>query len=84
MRHVIVPPPVRRAPPMDVVTTGSVLLRPYYPRHSVYKSEPVYAPAPAWRDEAVAVRPRITAPPVIIEERRIETTRRMLAPAPLN
>jgi len=79
MRRVIAP-----AHPANVVTTGRVLPRPFYQRHPVYKSEPVYAPAPAWRDEVVAVRPRFSAQPVIIEERRVETTRRILAPAPLD
>ncbi|HEX2554998.1 MAG TPA: hypothetical protein VHL98_14960 [Microvirga sp.] len=84
VRRVIVPPPVRRPPVDVVVTTGTVPPRAYGPRYPVYKSEPVYAPAPAWRHEVVAVRPRIPAPPVIIEERRVETTRRILAPAPLD
>jgi hypothetical protein len=82
VRRVIVPPPIRRAPPVDVVTTGGVLPRLYDPRPPVYKSGSVYAPA--WRDEYIATRPRIPAPPVIIEERRVETTRRILAPAPLD
>jgi hypothetical protein len=84
VRRVIVPPPIRRAPPVDVITTGSVPPRPYYPRHPVYKAEPVYAPAPAWREEYIAARPPVPAQPVIIEERRVETTRRILAPAPLD
>jgi hypothetical protein len=84
VRRVIVPPPIRRAPPVDVVTTGSVLPRPYYPRHPVYKAEPVYAPAPAWREEYIAARPRVPPPPVIIEERRVEATRRILAPSQLD
>ncbi len=84
VRRVIVPPPIRRAPPVDVVTTGSVLPRPYYPKHPVYKSDPVYAPAPGWREEYITTRPRVPAQPVIIEERRVETTRRILAPAPLD
>ncbi len=84
VRRVIVPPPIRRAPPVDVVTTGSVPPRPYHPRYPVYKSEPVYAPAPAWQEEYITARPRVPAPPVIIEERRVETTRRILAPAPLD
>jgi hypothetical protein len=78
VRRVIVPPPIRRAPPVDVITTGSIQPRPYYSR------QPVYAPAPERRDEVVAVRPRIPSQPVIIEERRVETTRRILTPGLLD
>ncbi len=85
VRRVIVSPPIRRSPPADVVvTTGSVPLRPYYPRPPVYKSEPVYAPAPVLREEFITARPRVPVQPVIIEERRVETMRRILAPAPLD
>ncbi len=85
VRRVIVPAPIRRAPPPDILVgaggfpQGRLLSRP-----PVYKSEPVYAPAPAWREELVAPRPRPSVQPVIIEERRVETTRRILAPAPLD
>jgi ABC-type Fe3+-hydroxamate transport system substrate-binding protein len=84
VRRVIVPPPIRRVPPVDVVTTGGVPPRPYYPRYPVYKSDPVYAPAPGWQEEYITARPRVPAPSVIIEERRVETTRRILTPAPLD
>jgi len=85
-RRVIVPAPIRRPQPADVViTTGSVRPVPLLPPQPVYKSEPVYAPAPAWRRDSIAAqRPAASPQPVIIEERRVETTRRILAPAPLD
>lgn len=90
-RRVVLPAPVRRGLAAEVVvTTGSLPPRPHRPRYPVYASEPAYhAPAPAWREEAwreedIAARPRLAAPPIVIEERRVETTRRILAPGPLD
>ena len=61
--------------PAEVVTTGS-FAPPLPPRRIV--KDVVVAPAPV---EAVVTR-RVGPPPVVIEERRVETTRRIIGPPP--
>jgi hypothetical protein len=83
-RRVIAPRPVLTDPD-DVLETGSIAA-PVYPPPSPYyrrvvKDGPLLAPA--YRPDAVVVTRRAApAAPVIIEERRVETTRRILRPAP--
>lgn len=77
-RRVIAPAPVY-AEPREVVVTGTVAPPwPLPPRRIV--KDTVIAPVPA---ERVVTR-RLAAPPVVIEERRVETTRRIIGPAPLD
>jgi hypothetical protein len=67
------------AEPFDDVTTGSIAPPPV---RRVVKSEGFVGPVPAVRGEFIATR-RVVAPaPVIVEERRVETTRRILRPTP--
>jgi hypothetical protein len=91
-RRVVTPAPVFAEPfdvaptgslgrlPPDVVATGS-LARPVppLPPRRIYK-DAVYGPAP----ERVVTTRRVAPGPVVIEERRVETTRRIVGPAPVD
>jgi len=66
-----------RLPP-DVTTTGSLgRAVPPLPPRRVYR-DVVYAPGP----ERVVTTRRVAPAPLVIEERRVETTRRIIGPAP--
>jgi hypothetical protein len=79
-RRVVAPRPVLDDD--DVEVTGSVLAPPYpppSPYRRVLKDETVVAPG--FRPAGVVVTRRVApAAPVIIEERRVETIRRVLRP----
>jgi hypothetical protein len=81
-RRVVAPRPLLDED--DVEVTGSVLPPPYpppSPYRRVLKNETIVGPG--FRPAGVVVTRRVApAAPVIIEERRVETTRRILRPAP--
>jgi hypothetical protein len=81
-RRVVAPRPVLDDD--DVEITGSIVAPPYpppSPYRRVLKNETIVGPG--FRPADVMVTRRLTpAAPVIIEERRVETTRRILRPAP--
>src|SRR6187551_1536278 len=79
-RRVIAPAPVFGGPVDDIAVGGfRPVDYPPAPLRRVLKSGPDYGPALV-RERVIA---RSVAAPVIIEERRVVTTRRILGPAPL-
>ena len=79
-RRVIAPAPVFGGPVDDIAVGGfRPVDYPPAPLRRVLKSGPDYGPALV-RERVIA---RNVAEPVIIEERRVVTTRRILGPAPL-
>jgi hypothetical protein len=81
-RRVVAPAPVLDEP--EAVATGTLGPAIYPPPRRVLKPGPDYGPvpiaAPLWRERVVVPRP---AEPVVVEERRVVTTRRILHPAPV-
>jgi len=79
-RRMIAPAPVFGGPVDDIAVGGfRPVDYPPAPLRRVLKSGPDYGPALV-RERVIA---RSVAEPVIIEERRVVTTRRILGPAPL-
>jgi hypothetical protein len=83
-RRVVAPAPLPEESDEAAATGFRPAAYPLPPRR-VLKSGPDYGPAPAvgappWRERVVVTRR--SPEPVVIEERRVVTTRRVLGPAP--
>ena len=80
-RRVVAPAPYPAAP-LEVDDTGGLASVAYPPPRRVLRSEAVYPRAAVLPGERVVTRRLAPAPGIVIEERRVETTRRVLGPAP--